>query len=181
MRLFIALLLPTEAHDAIEAVQARFSIGRPIPSENLHLTLAFLGYQSEETATELHHGLETLRSPCLDLTLSGAAVFGGRHGQAIALSADGGPELKALNDRIQSRLRGAGLTPERRRFRPHVTLARLPGRTDPGPTLRQLTGVTLGPFACMAFALFASTLRPDGAIHDELARYQLSLRPGAGG
>lgn len=178
MRLFIALDLPDAARDQLEQMQARFPSGRPVPWDNLHLTLTFLGEQSEDMAEALHESLETLRAPVQNLTLSGGAVFGGRHGQAVAMTADGGPELHTLQSRIQSRVRGAGLTPERRRFRPHVTLARIGGRANPAPLVALLTGAALGPFTCHAFALYASTLRPDGALHEELARYPLSDPPG---
>lgn len=174
MRLFIALPLPDEARDELETLQTRFSAGRPTPWDNLHLTLAFLGEQSEHTAEAVHDALETLRAPAPVLTFSGGTVFGGRHGQAVAIEAQGGPALGQLQERILSRLRSAGVTPDRRRFRPHVTLSRLKGQTDASPLLNTLTGVTLGPWLCPVFALFASTLHRDGAVHDELARYPLT-------
>ncbi len=173
MRLFIALPLPEEACDALDALQTRFSAGRPTPYDNLHLTLAFLGEQSEDTAEAVHEALETLRAPAPVLSFSGGTVFGGRHGQAVALEAGGGAGLAGLHDRVLSRLRAVGVTPDRRRFRPHVTLARLKGQTDASPLLNTLTGVTLGPFACPAFALFASYLHRNGAVHEELSRYPL--------
>ncbi|MGP6089182.1 RNA 2',3'-cyclic phosphodiesterase [Antarctobacter jejuensis] len=173
MRLFIALPLPEEARDALDALQTRFSAGRPTPYDNLHLTLAFLGEQSEETAEAVHDALESLRAPAPVLTFSHGAVYGGRHGQAVAIEAEGGAALADLQSRILSRLRSVGVTPDRRRFRPHVTLSRIKGQTDASPLLNTLTGVTLGPYTCPAFALFASHLFRDGAVHDELARYPL--------
>ncbi|KHQ52521.1 RNA 2',3'-cyclic phosphodiesterase [Mameliella alba] len=174
MRLFIALSLPEEARDALDDLQSRFPIGRPTPYENLHLTLAFLGEQDEETTEAVHDALQTLRAPALDLTLTGASIFGGRHGQAVALEADGNAPLNELRDRVLARLRSVGVAPERRRFRPHVTLARLRGQADASPLLAVLASASIGPFACNSFGLFASTLHQDGALHEELARYPLS-------
>lgn len=175
MRLFVALSLPETARSTLAALQARFPTGRPVPLENLHLTLAFLGDQTDETAEALHDTLQTLRAPALPLTLAGGTVYGGRHGQAIALEADGGAALTALHDRVMSRMRGVGVAPERRRFRPHVTLARMGGRENAGPVLAVLASASVGPFACDAISLFSSTLHPDGAVHEELARYPLAL------
>lgn len=174
MRLFIALQLPDTARDDLESVQERLPAGRPVPWDNLHLTLAFLGDQTEATAEAVHDALETLRAPAVPIVLSQGTVFGGRHGQAVAIEAQGGEPLRALHDRIHARLRGAGVLPDRRRFRPHVTLARLKGHADASPLLTALTGLNLGPYLCTAFALFASTLHRDGAVHDELARYPLT-------
>lgn len=174
MRLFIALCLPDLARDDLESLQSRLPAGRPVPWDNLHLTLAFLGDQTESTAEAVHDALETLRAPAFSLTLSQGTVYGGRHGQAVAIEAPASPPLRELHDRIHARLRGAGVLPDRRRFRPHVTLSRLKGHTDASPLLTALTGVTLGPYLCTDFALFASTLHRDGAVHDELARYPLT-------
>lgn len=174
MRLFVALPLPDTTRDALEVLQTRFPAGRAVPHDNLHMTLAFLGEQPEEVAEAVHEGLETLRARAPHLTLSDGTVFGGRHGQAVALEADGGPQLRALHERILARLRGAGVTPDRRRFRPHVTLARLNGRADAAPLLAVLADARIGPVTCDAFSLFASTLHRDGAQHEELSRYSLT-------
>lgn len=174
MRLFVALPLPEPARDAMDGLQMRFSAGRPTPFDNLHLTLAFLGEQPDATAEAVHDALETLRAPAPMLQFSGGAVYGGKHGQAVAIGAEGGAGLLTLHDRVLSRLRSAGVTLDRRRFRPHVTLGRLKGRTDAAPLLNSLTGVALGPYLCPAFALLVSHLHRDGAVHEELARYPLS-------
>jgi 2'-5' RNA ligase len=81
--------------------------------------------------------------------------------------------LRTLHDRIRSRLHGAGVAAERRRFRPHVTLARIAGRRDAAPILTHIASVRLGPFTCSQFALVRSQLHPEGAIHDPLAVYPL--------
>lgn len=173
MRLFVALTLPEAALEAIDLVQSRLPAGRMTPTENLHLTLAFLGEVSDPEAEAVHEALETLRSGPVTLRMSGSQVFGGRHGQAVALMADGGAALTTLHDRVRSRLNGAGVPGERRRFRPHVTLARLSGRASPAPLLAALFAQHLGPYACTGFGLIQSRLHPDGAIHARLAEYPL--------
>lgn len=173
MRLFVALMLPHEAELALEDVQARLPAGRLTPPENFHLTLAFIGDAGPDEAQALHEGLETLDASEVLLTLGGAEVFGGRYGQAVAIGANGGSALRQLHDRVRARLHGAGLPAERRRFRPHVTLARLSGRADAGPLLLAMSGLALGPFTCTGFALVSSELHPDGARHEVLADYPL--------
>lgn len=174
MRLFIALPLPDEAVDAIMALQARMPRGRMVPPDNLHLTLAFLGECDDCEVEAAHDALEGLTAPALSVGLSSPAIYGGRHGQAVAIEADGGAPLHELHDRLRGKLRGAGLTVERRRFRPHVTLARLPGRADASGCLDALVGVRLGPYLCDEVVLFASVLHPDGAIHDPLVTRTLA-------
>lgn len=175
MRLFISLDLPDAPLAALCDVMDRLPGDiRRVPEENLHLTLAFLGEVSEEIAQAAHEGLETIRAPRFDLKLNGATVYGGRNGQAIALEAEGEAPLHELHDRIRARLRGAGLQLERRRFRPHVTLARLPGRADPGPALGALCAVTIPAFTVSSFSLIQSTLHEQGAIYETLSQYPLA-------
>lgn len=166
--------MPDAACAALSQLQDRLPTGRPVPEENLHLTLAFLGDQTAEAAHDLHEALDTLRAPAPHLTLSGAEMFGGRRGQAIALGADGGPLLTGLHDRIRARLHSARIGAERRRFRPHVTITRLSDAAQASACLPALIHAQLGPYRCDAFGLYASTLHSDGAIHDELARYPLA-------
>jgi 2'-5' RNA ligase len=177
LRLFIALDLPDSARADLALLQERMPVGRLVPEENLHLTLAFLGETGEAEAEAVHDALETLRAPPVPLMLAGPEIFGGRHGQAVAIGADGGPALADLHNRVAARVRGAGLTPERRRFRPHVTLARMKGKADAGPSIAALQGQRLGAFDCDSVGLYASTLHRDGSIHEALAVYPLAPRP----
>ncbi|WP_168798024.1 RNA 2',3'-cyclic phosphodiesterase [Pacificoceanicola onchidii] len=175
MRAFISLDLPDSTVAALADVMDQLPGDiRRVPEENLHLTLAFMGDVPEDAVQAAHEGLETIRAPRFGLSLNGATVYGGRHGQAIALEADGEAPLHELHDRIRARLRGAGIQLERRRFRPHVTLARLPGRGDPGPALGALCALQIPSFSVTSFSLIQSTLHESGAIYETLATYPLS-------
>jgi 2'-5' RNA ligase len=173
MRLFIALTLPPQTVAMLSELQTRLPAGRPVAEENMHLTLSFLGDQPQSEVECLHDSLTTLRAPSVSLTLAGAALFGGARGQAAGLEADGGAGLNELHDRIRGRVRSAGLNMERRRFRPHVTLARMKGGSDASGVLAALAGVEIGPVVCNGFALMESTLHRDGAIYETLAAYPL--------
>lgn len=173
MRLFVALSLPDSAIADLATIQSRLPAGRSVPPENLHLTLVFLGDQDETVLDPLHDALSSLRAAPITLTLSGVADFGGRFGQAIGLAADGGPALLDLQSRIRSRLHGAEIDLERRRFRPHVTLSRLSGNADPAPVLNALIGAKTGPMTITSFGLYHSTLHEQGAYYDALSTYDL--------
>lgn len=178
MRLFLALTLPEEAVDLLSEIQDAAGPGgigpdsaRLVPVENLHLTLAFLGDLPETALEPVDAALRSLRAPEVTLTFGGGAAFGGGRNRAVALAADGGAALRDLHDRIRSRLHGAGVVLERRRFRPHVTLLRVRTAREAARALAKLPPGPLGPFQCTGFGLFSSTLHRDGARHEELARY----------
>jgi len=171
MRAFLAISLSDETKAALASLQSALPFGRPVPPENLHLTLVFLDDQIEETLETLHEELLTLSAPSFSVTFSGVESFG----QVLAVRVAESAPLVALHREVQTATRRAGIVLPRRRFRPHVTIARLkPGR---GGELRQVLSThpqgALLDMPVTGFTLYQSTLRPEGARHDALAHYAL--------
>lgn len=178
MRLFIALDLPDAALLALTEMQLHLPHGlRLVPRENLHMTVIFLGDVLDNDTQTLVEVLESLRVPEIPLKFGPPSRFGGHGGQAVSLSVTSSPELQLLHDRIKSRFHGAGIYIERRRFRPHVTLARMPGRTDPGPALATLATARIPETRATSFSLVQSSLFSDGAQHETLMDFPLVHRP----
>lgn len=179
MRAFVAIDLPDPVLNALEALQEQMPLGRPVEPEQMHLTLAFLDEQPDDLIQAAHEALEGLRFPAFEMQLSGLGTFGSREPTVLWAGVRDATQVKALHDRVHSALHGAGLPLERRRFRPHVTLARF-GPSEPadherlGRFLSRWEAFPSPPFRVEDFALWRSTLRPKGAIHDELARYPLT-------
>ncbi|SFD73306.1 RNA 2',3'-cyclic phosphodiesterase [Roseivivax sediminis] len=180
MRAFIALPLPPSDAEVLEAMGDRLDVGRTLEPETMHLTLAFIGEVPEADLREAADGLETLAPPAFTYRLSGVQSFGNAQtGYALALAAEGGAPLRDLHDRIRSRLHGAGITLERRRFRPHVTFARLPGRLDPeeerklADFLKHEANMTVEDIPADRFVLYESFLTKAGAVYEELAEFPL--------
>ncbi|MEJ2019378.1 MAG: 2'-5' RNA ligase family protein, partial [Maritimibacter sp.] len=78
MRAFLALDIPDDLLVPLTRLQAGLTVGRVVPEENLHLTLAFLGEISEVQAQDLAEALSLFHHPAIDLTLSGLDLFGGK-------------------------------------------------------------------------------------------------------
>lgn len=177
MRSFVAIDLPDEARDALERVQERIPVGRITDPENLHLTLAFLGDQPQAALEELHMQLETIRSVPFELRLRGLGTFGNRDPRVIWAGVEPEPALSILRDKVRSAARVAGIDLPRERFRPHVTLARLGDRIEPGELeklrlfLEKWQSFPVPAFEVEGFTLFQSMLHKDGAVHDPLAEY----------
>jgi 2'-5' RNA ligase len=83
--------------------------------------------------------------------------------------------LDRLHDRIEARLRRLGVAPDRRKFAPHVTLARL-GQA-PLVKVRDYLALNGGfasdDFPVSEFQLYSSHLGAAGAIHRVEASYPL--------
>ena len=178
MRAFVAIDLPDPVRAALEALQERLPLGRPVDPDQMHLTLAFLGEQPDDVIEAAHQALEGIRLPAFDLQLQGLGTFGDRQPTVLWAGVREPGPVKALHDRLLPALHGAGIVLERRRFRPHVTIARF-DRTAQAEHERLATflsrwnGFPSPAFTVEDFGLWRSTLLKSGAVHDELARYPL--------
>lgn len=126
-RLFFALWPDAATRETI-AGRTRDAVtaagGRAVPEANLHLTLAFL------------HNVDVRRVPCVtdaarraacapfDLTLTRIDTFARSRILWLAPPEPDGAAAGRLAARLWRALEVCGFEPERRPFRPHVTLAR---------------------------------------------------------
>ena len=126
MRLFIAVAFPADVKKSLAALSESLRVGaekaRPTREENYHLTLVFLG--EVEDAAPAERLLESLPRTGFALTLGKSGRFPRDEGDLIFLRADGGEALLTLQKAAESRLPLIGIAPEKRVYRPHVTLCR---------------------------------------------------------
>lgn len=126
MRLFVALELPVELRERLTLLAGGLPGARFIAADHLHLTLRFIGEVNTPEAEEIDHALASLRARAFPLRLTGLGVRS-KTGRPTALwiGAERNEALERLHAKIETALQRAGRPPERRRFTPHVTLARL--------------------------------------------------------
>ena len=177
MRIFVAIAMPEATAEAIGRVQADIPFGRIVPEEQLHLTLAFLGDLKAAEIEAAHDALEGVRSGAPEVAFGGLVLPDPARPDVLALQVAADPGLLALQRSIMGRLRQAGLDLPRRRFRPHVTIARFGGRLAPEAEVRlaailsRNAAARVWPFTARSFGLYRSYLRAAGAIHAELMLY----------
>jgi 2'-5' RNA ligase len=177
-RLFVALPLPEDIADGLASLQEGVPDARWVPSDSFHLTLAFIGDVDGGMQRDITEALATVDGPILDLKIAGVDHFvEGRTPKVLYASVVANDGLTRLHDRVGAVLRGEGVTLDRRRFRPHVTLARFDRRAEMGHHIAQfVAGNNLrrfGPFEVDCFRLYASRLRADGAVYTVEAEYPL--------
>lgn len=184
MRVFIALDLPDDVREELEDLQDLLPVGRPVPPENLHLTLCFLGEQDQDSLEAAHDALSSIRRPAFTLELAGVGTFGRKTPTLVFADLANGDALIDLEKAVVRSLRQAGLEFERRRFRPHVTLSRLPKTLAPrdlarlGDFLAAHAAFRSPGFTVEHFHFYRSTLMADAARHEVLASYELSVEAG---
>lgn len=180
MRAFVALDLPDGLLRDVTRLQSGLGVGRVVAEENLHLTLAFLGEISHEQMMDMAEGLATLNAAPVALSLAGLDTMGGDMPRVLAIRAEPTDPLISLQKKVSGLARDAGLTLQRRRFRPHVTLSRLPRKltsTDErrlGEFLSLNGAARLTPYTADTLTLYRSHLRDDGASYEPLAEALLA-------
>lgn len=172
MRLFVALELPGAVRRELAVWTARAAPPgvRAVAEENLHLTLAFLGERPAQDAAAAAAVLPAAARPVDELSTAGALWLPPRRPGVLCVALAPDPGLAALRTELVAGLAGAlDWIPERRAFRPHVTV----GRVRRGARVR---GAELEPpppdlaFAARIIALYRSHPGPGGSRYEALAR-----------
>jgi len=172
IRLFVALDVPAGARTALAAFRdaaAAPEVWRPVADEALHVTLVFLGHRPEEDVEAAAAVIAGLPAAAPPLRIAGALLLPPRRARVLcAALADDEGMLAPLQAAASAGLEAAGLyIPERRPFRPHVTVARLrAGARAPREVTAAPDPVT---FRGEAVTLYQSRLGRSGARYEPLA------------
>jgi 2'-5' RNA ligase len=182
-RLFVAVDLPDVVRAALAALAA------PLPDvawtrpEQLHLTLRFLGDTEEERIPAIETELAAVRVEPFVLPVEGTGIFPPRGLPRVLWAGLGRahPRLFQLRQKVDDALLRVDMNLEMRSFLPHITLGRI--RATPVPDeaaqralaefLRRHRAFEAPPFRVASFRLYASELRPAGAVHTVLREFSL--------
>jgi RNA 2',3'-cyclic 3'-phosphodiesterase len=163
-RLFTAIEIPQSVRLHLSLVRAPLAGAKWIEPDNMHITLRFAGDIDGRAADELVSLLAGVRARPFTVSIQGVGAFGGREPKVLWAGVEAGAELETLARAHERAARGAGLEPEGRAFKPHVTLARMRGGRQQAVArfLGEHGGLRTEPFTATRFVL-------------------LSARPGSGG
>lgn len=157
-RLFTGIELPEEIRDELGDLEQPLPGTRWINVDDLHLTLRFAGDVDRLTANEFAEYLAGIDVPAFPMRLSGLGTFGGREPRILWAGVEAAEHLDRLARANENAARHAGLDPAARKFKAHVTLARLKN-SDPQRLARFLQkhgGFRTEPFYVTHFTLFSS-------------------------
>ena len=176
IRLFAALAVPEEIGTALLQRQSGIEGARWRPLEALHVTLRFFGEVREDVARDLDTELLGVSGRTFDVELAGAGSFADGDGiNAVWAGVADNPALTRLAEACEGAARRAGLAPDKRRYRPHVTLA-YTRRPDPVEVARWIQANNLlksPPIRIDRFGLYSSTATKEGSFYGLETEYRL--------
>jgi 2'-5' RNA ligase len=152
---------------------------RVVEPEKIHITLKFLGNVDEgvvpsivEVMRRSVEGIESFR-----VHLRGSGAFPSlRAPRVLWVGVQDGEPLITLAQRLEKGLSDLGFPREKRRFTPHITVARVKGPGRRERLARIMEGYReeiFGEQLVEDIRLKRSQLRPEGAVYTELARVPL--------
>ena len=175
IRLFTAIEIPETVRVRLSLLQAGVPGACWTSTENLHLTLRFIGEVDEATANDIDEVLSNLHGQAFDLTLKGVGEFGGREARSLWAGVAPNPSLQRLAAKIESTLQRMGRPAEMRKFAAHVTLARL--KDTPLAKVHEFLSANnlfdSGAFRVGAFTLFSSHQTAKGSLYRPERTYEL--------
>lgn len=141
MRLFYALELDRDTKDSLALLQQDLMTYCPngvfTRSNNLHLTLCFLGDVEGHSLTILKEILHSLEANSLQVKFDQLGLFHKRQGDILWVGVEENRELLALQKELAYVLRANNFLLDDQTFTPHVTLSR-GGRCKKLPSIEEL-------------------------------------------
>ena len=184
IRAFLAIELGRDVRASLAALIEGLKESSPrvswVNSQNLHLTLRFLG---EIRHTSLDNLVQELAGPLHEVDsfkvcVQGIGAFPNTRKPSVIWAGVSSPP-EALYDAqaiTESAARSIGLEPDERRFSPHITLGRIRNHRRPAKIFdgkEYDAEFHAGEFTVQAVSLFSSELTPNGAIHRKLKEFRL--------
>jgi 2'-5' RNA ligase len=123
-RLFTAVEIPANIGQSLALLRGGLPGARWVEPENYHVSLRFIGDIDDALAREIADMLGQVKRPRFDLRIDGLDSFGGNRPRVVVAAVPAVPELVDLQADHERLMQRVGLEPERK-YRPHVTLARL--------------------------------------------------------
>jgi 2'-5' RNA ligase len=180
MRLFTAIELPDAIRERLieaqqllrERIQGKVSW---VAGEKLHLTLKFLGEVAASELPRLCEALGEVKSPGFSLAASQIATLPPR-GNARVISSEVEGDLNVLDklfESIEAVCEQFGIVCEKRKYHPHITLARLRVPRHIEREIEELRFKPANRFCVEQFVLMQSRLSSKGSEYQCVASFEL--------
>lgn len=181
MRIFISINIPDQIKKEIIKIQNKLPefYGKKTESENLHLTLKFLGEINENKIEQVKKKLNEIKYNSFEAEIDSLGIFDNRNSKiykkriVIWLHLTNCNRLQKIIDNSLKDL----FNPEKR-FMSHLTIARVKNLKDNKKFLEELNKIKIQPikFDVNSFSLRKSVLTRQYPIYETIEQYNLKER-----
>ena len=175
--LFIAVTVPSTIAARLAALGGGIPGARPLPMENMHITLLYVGEIDAMLADEVCEALSAINHAPFTLKVSGVGFFGTRRAPRL-LYAGVSPhdDLVMLHRKVENLLAPMRTSRHQRKYQPHITLCRLKNAScrRVGNFLAAHNLLESPSFDIHSFALHESHRHPDGSHYRMIREYALA-------
>ncbi|HEY7748300.1 MAG TPA: RNA 2',3'-cyclic phosphodiesterase [Aestuariivirgaceae bacterium] len=174
-RLFTGLEIPEDVAFELNLLQGGVYGARWVERSDYHITLRFIGDIEERLAGEIRTSLETVEAQPFTIRIKGIGAFGGNDPHTIFAGVAESSEVRRLQSALERQCQMLGLSPEGRKFTPHVTLARLksPSLSNVQEFLARQNLFVSRPFEIQRFVLYSSRPSRGGGPYAVIESYDL--------
>ncbi|PIT70226.1 RNA 2',3'-cyclic phosphodiesterase [Bartonella tribocorum] len=158
-RLFSALQIPQQTTQQLVSLQNGLPNAQWINPQNFHITLSFFGEVESATADALISAFDTIKLSPFMLKMKDFDIFGSENApHSLVIHIEPCETLNLLHEKMQYIRSHLRLTPDKREFTPHITIARLLDikSEDLPPYLSSRGDFSFPPFEVDHFVLFLS-------------------------
>ncbi len=172
MRLFIAIDVPPWIKRAVHGVQMNLpSEGLAlVNTENMHLTLKFLGEVNPKKIQQIDNALRSIRHKEFEAVVKGVGTFPNGNYVRVVWAGCKTREFAELAQKVNEALAPDFATEP---FTGHLTLARVKRKVELKAFLEKYREWRFGDFKPEKFYLMQSELTPGGPRYTVLAEYKL--------
>ena len=144
-----------------------------VKSENIHFTLLFFGDTPLKRLDQIQTSLERIDITPFEIEIAGVGAFPNRRRPRIIWIgvAHNASKVLSLKDEIDSSLLELDYQPEKRKYTPHATIARVRHVKDSkriADNLEYLSNEVIGTMSVNKVTMMKSTLTPSGPIYEPL-------------
>ena len=181
VRLFVAIDIPDSIREQFREIQEVLRQSRArlnlVDFESMHITLKFIGEVTGSSLSQINEALSGIEISPFSLDVGIIATNNPKTPRVIWAEVQDPGSCRNLAGLIDAALTPFGIEPEKRRFRPHITIARVKQfHQSLFEPLAEVATLCNGTIPVDRIILKKSELTPDGPIYTDILNLPLKVQ-----
>lgn len=169
-RAFTAVPIPEEQTKKLEKIQEDLNVGRPVPTEKMHITFEFFEDLDELEIAEIKTYLESIETQQLNIRIKGLGAFPSKQFVRVLWA---GIESENIEDLFRNASDHEVESDNDHKFKPHVTLNRVDQlraleKKHVHEIMQEYNGKVIGSFQASELVFYESEMTSNGANYRKM-------------